>query len=95
MTSTQRFILWGSTVALGITLVVVSVVLGFEKASMLGGILGALVGLASVAVGIHQLRTSRATANPSPHQVQRSGNNSVNIQSGNDLTIGDNNFRQP
>lgn len=96
MTSTQRLILWGSTVALGVALVVVGVFLGLEEASMLGGILGAIAGMTGVIIGTYQLRNVRATPNATPRQSQRSGNNSVNIQSGNDLNIGDSNrFRQP
>lgn len=37
VTSNQRRALWGGTAALGVALLIVSVYLGLEKASMLGG----------------------------------------------------------
>jgi hypothetical protein len=91
MTSSQRHALWAATAALGMALVIISIYLGLEKASMLGGITGSLLGLLGAAIGIHQLRSARGTPSEHPRQIQRSGNNSINLQSGNDLTIGDNN----
>ncbi|MFE1909359.1 hypothetical protein ACFW96_37685 [Streptomyces gardneri] len=96
MTTTQRLI-WGGTTLIGILIVGASIRLGLERASMLGGILGSIFGLLAVSVGVYQLTQSRQGAqNPPPRQVQRGGENSINIQSGNDLTIGDSNkFGKP
>lgn len=91
VTSNQRRALWGGTAALGVALLIVSVYLGLEKASMLGGIVGAFFGLLGIAIGIYQLRSTPGGSTGSPRQIQRSGNDSVNLQSGNDLTIGDSN----
>jgi hypothetical protein len=100
MTSVQRRLLWGSTTVTGLLIVGASILLGLEKASMLGGILGSILGLLSAAIGIYQImhdgnqRSQRQAS--TPRQVQRSGNQSINIQSGNDVSIGDNNrFGQP
>lgn len=91
MTSNQRRALWGGTAALGSALLIISVYLGLEKASMLGGIVGAFFGLLGIAIGIYQLRSTHGGSTTSPRQIQRSGNNSINLQSGNDLTIGNDN----
>jgi hypothetical protein len=91
MTSGQRRALWATTTALGIALIAISIYLGLERAGMLGGITGSLIGLAGVAVGIQQLRSNRGSAGEHARQIQRSGNNSINLQSGNDITIGDSN----
>ncbi|WP_139062035.1 MULTISPECIES: hypothetical protein [Streptomyces] len=91
MTSNQRRTLWGGTAALGAALLIVSAYLGLEKASMLGGIIGAFFGLLGIAIGIYQLRSTHDGSSASPRQIQRSGNDSINLQSGNDLTIGNNN----
>ncbi|WP_329208334.1 hypothetical protein OG257_16010 [Streptomyces sp. NBC_00683] len=91
MTSNQRRILWGGTAALGIALLIISIYLGLEKASMLAGIAGAFFGLLGATFGIYQLRNAQNNPTGGPRQVQRSGNDSINLQSGNDLTIGDDN----
>ncbi|MET8896895.1 MULTISPECIES: hypothetical protein [Streptomyces] len=69
----------------------ISIYLGLEKASMLGGVIGSLVGLAGAAIGIHQLISGGGSSRNHATQTQRSGNNSINLQSGNDINIGDNN----
>ncbi|MBB4982519.1 hypothetical protein [Streptomyces nymphaeiformis] len=98
MTITQRRMLWGGTAIIGIGIIGLSVWLGFEKASMLGSVVGAIFGLIAAAIGFHQLFSARginAQSGPT-RQSQQSGASSVNIQAGSDLTIGnDNRFGSP
>ncbi|MFJ9261085.1 hypothetical protein ACIRP4_12570 [Streptomyces bacillaris] len=90
MTHTQSRILWGTTAMIGLFLIGASIYLGLEKADMLSSILSGLFGLVSSATGIYQMINPNSTVRP-PSQSQRSGNNSINIQSGQDLNIGNNN----
>ncbi|WP_159033044.1 hypothetical protein [Streptomyces fodineus] len=93
MTNRQRLILWGSTAVAGLALIGLSAYLGLQKANEIAGIVSAVTGIIALALGIYQIvQGQRSTGGrPSPRQVQRGGNNSTNIQSGGDLTIGDNN----
>ncbi|MFW3474573.1 hypothetical protein ACN24M_25235 [Streptomyces microflavus] len=90
MTHTQSRILWGTTAMIGLALIGASIYLGLEKSDMLSSILSGLFGLISSAIGIYQIINSNSTIRP-PSQSQTSGNNSINIQSGQDLNIGNNN----
>lgn len=95
MTHAQSRILWGATVTIGLLLIGASIYLGLEKADMLSSILSGFFGLISSAIGIYQIATGNPSNNPST-QSQTSGNNSINIQSGQDLHIGnDNKFGNP
>lgn len=91
VTSSQRRALWTTTTGLGLALVAISIYLGLERASMLGGVIGSLVGIMGAAIGIHQLRSAGGSSGGHATQTQRSGNNSINMQSGNDINLGDNN----
>lgn len=79
MTSTQRKVLWGSTIAVGVLLISAGAYLGLGRANTLSGIVSAITGVIGVAIGIHQI-FSASGATGSPTQSQRSGANSVNIQ---------------
>ncbi|MCQ1575946.1 hypothetical protein [Streptomyces parvus] len=95
MTRTQSRILWGSTATIGLLLIGASIYLGLEKADMLSSILSGFFGLISATIGIYQIATGDSSNRP-PTQSQTSGNNSINIQSGQDLHIGnDNKFGKP
>ncbi|MEV7994878.1 hypothetical protein AB0O67_24095 [Streptomyces sp. NPDC086077] len=90
MTSMQRRALWGSTIAVGVLLIAAGAYLGLEKTNALSGIISAIAGVLGVAIGIHQILSNPSgTANAA--QSQQSGANSVNIQGGRDVTLGDNN----
>ncbi|MBW3357752.1 MULTISPECIES: hypothetical protein [Streptomyces] len=90
MTRTQSRILWGATATIGLLLIGASIYLGLEKADKLSSILSGFFGLISSAIGIYQI-VAGAPSNRPPAQSQTSGNNSVNIQSGQDLHIGNGN----
>lgn len=95
MTRTQSRILWGTTATTGLLLIGASIYLGLEKADMLSSILSGFFGLISSAIGIYQIVNGDSSNRP-PTQSQTSGNNSINIQSGQDLSIGnDNKFGTP
>ncbi|MFJ7203271.1 hypothetical protein ACIQWR_07030 [Streptomyces sp. NPDC098789] len=89
MTRRQQ-VLWGSVVALGLALLGLAAFLGLDRADKVFSIFSGLAGLIGIGIGIHQLQPNRSRQ-PVPHQVQRAGDNSTNIQSGGDITIGNNN----
>lgn len=92
MTRTQRRALGGVAAVVGIVLVVASAYLGLEKADKLASIISAITGAGSLILAFLQFNgREQVSSQQRPSQVQRSGNNSANIQSGGDLTIGDNN----
>ncbi|MFI8356782.1 hypothetical protein [Streptomyces cyaneofuscatus] len=90
MTRTQNRILWGTTATVGLLLIGASLYFGLEKADMLSSILSGFFGLISSATGIYQIVIGNSPNRP-PTQSQTSGNNSINIQSGQDLNIGNGN----
>jgi hypothetical protein len=68
--------------------------IGLERSNLIAGALGpflAIIGIALSVVSIIQGRSSSTNRSPQPHQSQRSGNNSVNIQSARDIRIGNDN----
>lgn len=78
------------------------VIVGLNKANQTAGVLGFFLNAAGLAIAVWTATRSRQeTEEPSaghsrPTQSQRAGNNSVNIQSGGDLRIGnDNSFGGP
>ncbi|MFE2012510.1 hypothetical protein [Streptomyces sp. NPDC059491] len=93
MTQTQRLVLWGSTAATGIALIGIALYFGLDKADKMASIFGAVIGTIALALGIFQILRSPAssTAAVPARQTQSSGDNSTNIQSAGNLTIGDNN----
>ncbi|MCD2465078.1 hypothetical protein MBT42_16080 [Streptomyces sp. MBT42] len=93
MTQTQRSVLWGSTIAAGLLLIGLAAYLGLERADKVSSIISAAFGIAGFSLGIYQIFRNQASPGTpqTPNQTQRSGDNSTNIQSGGNLTIGDNN----
>ncbi len=67
---------------------------GLEKSNQLAGISGpflSLIGIGISTVSIVQARSANPPAQSPSRQTQHSGPNSVNIQSTNDINIGNNN----
>lgn len=90
MSSTQRKVLWGITVALGVGFILLGAYLGLEKANQISGVASAVFGMFGVSLGIHQIFSAHANANAAT-QSQQAGANSVNMQAGRDITLGDSN----
>lgn len=92
MTTTHRTVLWSCAAGAGLLLIGASFYLGLDKADKVSSITSGLLGIATFALSIYQLiETRRGNDSQAPNQTQRGGNNSTNIQSGGNLTIGDNN----
>ncbi len=102
MTRVQRMLLWGGLITTGVGLLVLGIYffhMGLEQSSQISGIIGAFTGILGIAISAWGVALARGAANPPSarpqgsniRQSQQSGNNSTNIQSGGDLTIGDRN----
>lgn len=102
MATTQRRLLWIALTAAAILCVSIGICfvsVGLNEANQWAGIFGFFLNVAGVGIGgwtvYSARRDSRAVQSNSPQpsmtQSQRSGNNSINIQSARDLNIGDSN----
>ncbi|WP_237327469.1 hypothetical protein [Streptomyces sp. CBMAI 2042] len=93
MTRNQRITLIIATGVVGVGLLSISVYLGLDRADKIASILSAIFGLSSLLISAQQAAHHRNsnTAESSPKQSQRGGDNSTNIQGGGSITIGDNN----
>lgn len=93
MTRNQRIALIIATAVAGVGLLSISIYLGLDRADKIASILSAVAGIGSLLISTHQAvrHGSGNTAEPSPKQSQRGGDNSTNIQGGGSITIGDNN----
>ncbi|MFJ6558588.1 hypothetical protein ACIQMV_01775 [Streptomyces sp. NPDC091412] len=92
VTRTQQIILVCTTAA-GLALLATGLYLGLDRAEKLASVVSAAAGLGSLAVAAYQITQTRQNGSnrEAPRQMQRSGDNSTNIQSGGNITFGDNN----
>ncbi len=88
--ATQRKILWGGTLCIGVLLIGVAIYIGLDQADKLASVVSAIGGLIAIALAIYQLWIGPSGGSTPTGQTQQGGDNSINLQAGNDLTIGDN-----
>lgn len=98
MTRQQRTLLWSGAVFLGLvttSLCAYYALAGLDKADKMASIASSIVGIAALAASIYAILRAHSSAHQqssgAPRQVQKSGENSINLQAGNDIQIGDNN----
>ncbi|WP_143118897.1 hypothetical protein [Actinomadura madurae] len=97
MNRTHRVALWGGVGLVGLIVVALATfyaISGLDKADKTASVVSSLIGVIALGVAIFAIfqtyTSTRGRGNPNPTQTQRSGSNSVNLQAGNDMQIGDN-----
>ncbi|MBT2382082.1 hypothetical protein [Streptomyces sp. ISL-11] len=94
----RRRALWITSAVIGVTLVGLGayfIHIGLNRSSSISGVLGFFVSAAGLAISIFSLIQTRpnqqGTSPRSVRMSQQSGANSINLQSGGDMNLGDSN----